>query len=113
MAQLLQYGVEMLRINPSNNSIERSRDGRNWTRRYSGRTYGTFHDLCLVGSDIYAATEKGVVCSSDGGLNWRAKRLTASYGVFQSLSLRGTELWAQTSKGIYVSKDGGLNWIKK
>lgn len=113
MAQLLQYGAEMLRINPSNNSIERSRDGRNWSRRYSSQTYGIFHDLCIVGSLIYAATSKGVIFSRDGGLNWSSKRLTDSFGTFQTLMLRGTELWAQTTKGTYVSKDNGLNWSKR
>ena len=41
MAQMIQYGREMLRINPSNNTIEYTRDGRNWTRRYSSQYYGT------------------------------------------------------------------------
>lgn len=113
MAQLLQYGAEMLRINPSNNSIEYSRDGRNWTRKFSSQYYGTFYDLCLVGSDVYAATQKGVIFSHDGGRNWTGKYTGTTYGTFQSLMLRGTELWAQTTKGTYVSKDGGRNWMKR
>ena len=113
MAQLLQYGAEMLRINPSNNAIEYSRDGRNWTRRFSSQCYGTFFDLCLVGPDVYAATQKGVFFSHDGGRNWTGKYIGPSYGTFQTLMLRGTELWAQTTKGTYVSKDGGRNWMKR
>lgn len=113
MAQLLEYGREMLRINTANNSIEYSRDGRNWTRRYSSQYYGAFYDLCLVGSDVYAATEKGVIYSHDGGRNWANKYTGTSYGTFHSLMLHGTEIWAQTTKGTYVSKDNGRNWMKK
>lgn len=113
MAQMVEFGREMIRINPSNNTIEYSRDGRNWTRRYSSQYYGTFYDLCVVGSDIYAASAKGVIYSRDGGLNWSTKCTSTSYGTFQTLILRGTELWAQTTKGTYVSKDGGRNWMKK
>ena len=113
MTQLLQCGAEMLRINPSNNAVEYSRDGRNWTRRYSSRYYGTFYDLCLVGSDVYAATQKGVIFSRDGGRNWTGKYTGSSCGTFQTLMLRGIEIWAQTTKGTYVSKDGGRNWMKR
>ncbi len=113
MAQMIQYGREMLRINPSNNTIEYTRDGRNWTRRYSSQYYGTFFDLCLVGSDIYAATQKGVIYSHDGGTNWTTKCTSSAYGTFQSLMLRGTEIWATTTKGTFASKDGGRNWTRK
>ncbi len=113
MPQLIEYGREMLRINSSNNTIEYSRDGRNWTRRHASQYYGTFFDLCLVGSDIYAATSKGVIYSHNGGINWTIKCNSTYYGTFQSLMLHGTELWAQTSKGLYVSKDGGRNWMQK
>lgn len=113
MPQLIQFGREMLRINPSNNVIELSRDGRNWTRKCSSQSYGTFYDLCDVGADIYAATSKGVFISRDGGTNWTCKCNSSAYGTFQSLMLRGTELWATTTKGTYASKDGGRNWVKK
>lgn len=113
MSQLIEYGRDMIRINPSNNTIEYSRDGRNWTRRHSSQYYGTFYDLCLVGSDLYAATAKGVIYSHDGGQNWTGKCTSSAYGTFRTLMLRGMELWAQTSKGTYVSKDGGRNWTKR
>ena len=50
MPQLIECGTELILINSSNNSIEYSRDGRNWVRRCSTQAYGTFIDLCLFGS---------------------------------------------------------------
>ena len=46
MSQSIEYGRVMLCINTSNNTIEISRYGRNWTRCYSSPHYGTFDDLC-------------------------------------------------------------------
>lgn len=113
MPQLIEYGRDLIRINPSNNTIEYSHDGRNWTRRCASQYYGTFYDLCLVAPDLYAATAKGVIYSHDGGRNWTTKCTNPAYGTFQTIMARGNELWAQTTKGTYVSKDGGRNWIRK
>lgn len=46
MSQSIEYGRVMFCINTSNNTIEISRYGRNWTRCYSSPHYGTFDDLC-------------------------------------------------------------------
>lgn len=113
MPQLIECGGELIRINPANNSIEYSRDGRNWTRRCTSSAYGTFLDLCLFGPMVYAVTSKGVYFSKDKGLNFTLKCNSSAYGTFQSIMVRGTELYAQTSKGLYASRDEGRNWTRK
>ena len=113
MPQLIECGTELIRINSSNNSIDYSRDGRNWVRRCSTQAYGTFIDLCLFGSFLYAVTSKGIYFSRDKGVNFTSKCVSSAYGTFQTLMVRGTELYAQTSKGLYASKDGGVNWVRK
>ena len=45
---------ELLRINPSNNTIEVSTNGgRSWSPRCTNASYGTFRDLLLVGLTRY------------------------------------------------------------
>lgn len=110
---MIDVGKEMLRINPQTNAIESSRDSRNWIRRCMSKSYGTFKDLCLFGSCVYAVTSKGVYYSRDNGLNWMTKCVTQAYGEFQTIMAHGTELYAQTTKGLYASRDNGLNWIRK
>lgn len=114
MPQLIEIGTELYRINHAKNTIEYSRDkGRNWTAKCTSKSYGTFMDLCLFGSELYAVTSKGVYYSKDGGRNFASKCTSSSYGEFQTLMVQGSVLFAQTSKGLYASKDGGRNWTKK
>lgn len=114
MAQIIEIGRDIYRINPIKNSIEFSRDGgRNWTSKCTSSAYGTFKDLCLYGSEIYAVTSKGIFFSRDGGRNWTSKCTSSAYGEFQTLMARGAELYTQTSKGLYASKDGGRNFTRK
>ena len=43
MAQMIQRGSELLRINTQKNDIEYSKDGgRTWHRRYTGSNAGTY-----------------------------------------------------------------------
>lgn len=114
MSQFIEVGREIYRINPSKNHIEFSKDGgRNWTSKCTSSSYGTFMDLCLFGTEIYAVTSKGIYFSKDGGRNFTSKCTSSSYGEFQTIMARGSELYAQTSKGLYASKDGGRNWTRK
>lgn len=110
---MIEVGRELLRINSQNNTIEYSKDGRNWIRRGSSSAYGTFKDLCLFGQYLYAVTSKGVYYTKDNGVNWSPKTVSKSFGEFQTIMASGTELYAQTSKGLYYSKDGGVNWIRQ
>lgn len=113
MPQLIECGRELIRINPATNTIEHSSDGRNWMIRFRSNIAGTFLDLCLYGSYIFAVTSKGIYVSRDNGHNWNLRCVSTVYGTFQTIMVRGTELYAQTSKGLYVSRDEGHNWTKR
>ena len=72
MPQIIKIGGglfskgELLRINPSNNSIESSGNGgRSWITRCTNASYGTFRDLLLVGREILAATSRGLYVSTN------------------------------------------------
>ncbi len=114
MPNLITVGNELIRINPSNNRIECSTNqGRTWNARYTGSYCGEFTDLLLYGTEIIAATDKGVYCSTNGGRTWNA-RYTGSYcGTFLSLADGGKELLAQTSKGLYYSTNSGRTWNRR
>ncbi len=114
MAQLIQRGRELLRINTQKNHIQYSTDsGRNWMTRYTGTYPGTFVDLFNFGNEIIACTSKGLFVSKDEGRNWQT-RYTGSYcGTFQQLASDGKNILATTSKGLFISRDGGRNWNKR
>lgn len=111
MPAMINYGSEMIRINPANNRIEYSTNrGLSWSSRCSSGSYGTFKDLLPYGSELLATTSKGVYYSTNKGLAWSCRCSSASYGEFLSLMDGGSELLAQTSKGLYYSTNKGLSW---
>ena len=114
MAQMIQRGSELLRINAQKNTIEYSKDGgRNWRSRYTGSLAGIFVDLFSYGPEILACTSKGIYYSKDGGNNWRNRYNNNNCGSFLQLASDGQYLLATTSKGLYYSKDGGMNWRRR
>ncbi len=114
MAQMIQRGRELVRINIPKNTIEYSPDGgRNWNRRCSSNSYGNFKDLIDYGNEILACTSKGIYYSKDDGRNWSSRYIGSSYGDFIQLTTDGSTILANTSKGLYYSKDGGRNWHKR
>lgn len=116
MAQMIQAGKEMIRINPAKNSIEYStNDGRSWHSRCTvTSTYGTFMDLLLYGTELLAVTSKGVYYTTNNGSSWHSRCLNSlTLGEFQSLMDGGNELLAQTTKGLYYSTNEGRTWTKR
>jgi len=114
MAQMIQSGKEIIRINTQKNSIEYSIDGgRNWHLRYCGSYAGTFADLVLFGSEVIACTSKGLYYSKDDGRNWHSRYASSFAGTFLQLMVDGSTLLATTSKGLFYSKDSGRNWHKR
>ena len=86
MAQMIQRGSELLRINTQKNDIEYSKDGgRTWHRRYTGSNAGTYH----------------------------SRYTGSSYGSFIQLASDGQNILATTSKGLYYSKDSGRTWHRR
>ena len=114
MAQMIQRGREIVRINMQKNSIEYSQDGgQNWHNRYMGSSAGTFVDLLDYGSEILACTSKGIYYSNDDGRNWHSRFMGSSAGSFSQLMVDGGKVLATTSKGLFYSTDGGRNWHRR
>ena len=104
---------ELLRINPSNNTIEVSTNGgRSWSPRCTNASYGTFRDLLLVGSEILATTSRGLYVSTTSGRSF-SPRCVNSSGEFINLQNEGNTLLANTTKGLYYSTNGGRSWVRR
>ena len=106
---------ELLRINPSNNTIEVSTNGgRSRSPRCTNTSYGTFRDLLPVGREILAATSRGIFVSSNAARSFSPRCTnTASYGEFINLQADGSTLLANTTKGLYYSTNGGRGWVRR
>ncbi len=105
---------ELIRINPSNNSIESSGNGgRSWIPRCTNTSYGTFRDLLLVGREILVATSRGLYVSTNSARSFSPRCVNSSYGEFINLQDEGNTLLANTSKGLYYSTNGGRSWVRR
>lgn len=105
---------ELIRINPSNNSIESSGNGgRSWIPRCTNTSYGTFRDLLLVGREILAATSRGLYVSTNAARSFSPRCVNTSYGDFLNLQDEGNTLLANTTHGLYYSTNGGRSWVRR
>ena len=111
MPAMINYGSEMIRINPAKNQLEYSTNqGRTWSLRYNGSSAGNFLDLLFYGSELMAVTNKGLFYSTNQGRTWSLRYNGSSAGNFITLMDGGTELLAQTDKGLYYSTNSGRTW---
>ena len=121
MPQIIKIGGglfskgELIRINPSNNTIEVStNEGRSWSPRCTNTSYGTFRDLLPVGREILAVTSRGLYVSTNSGRSFSPRCTnTSSYGDFLNLQEEGNTLLANTTKGLYYSTNGGRSWVRR
>ncbi len=105
---------ELLRINPSNNTIEVSANGgRSWSPRCTNASYGTFRDLLPVGREILAATSRGLYVSTNSARSFSPRCVNSSYGDFINLQDEGNTLLANTTHGLYYSTNGGRSWVRR
>ena len=105
---------ELIRINPSNNSIESSGNGgRSWIPRCTNASYGNFRDLLPVGREILAVTSRGLYVSTNSARSFSPRCVNTSYGEFLNLQDEGNTLLANTSKGLYYSTNGGRSWVRR
>jgi len=75
MPAMINYGSEMIRINPAKNQLEYSTNqGRTWTLRYNGSSAGTFSTLMDGGTELLAQTDKGLYYSTNSGRTWTLRR---------------------------------------
>ena len=120
MPQIIKIGGglfssgELIRINPSNNTIEVSTNGgRSWIPRCTNTSYGTFRDLLPVGREILAATSRGLYVSTNAGRSFSPRCVNSSYGEFLNLQDEGNTLLANTTRGLYYSTNGGRSWVRR
>lgn len=114
MPQIVTYGKDLLRINMQKNSIEYSTNGgRAWLNRFCMGSVGTFRDLLVMGTDLFAATSKGLYLSRNGGASWISRYCNSEVGEFLSLASDGSEMLATTTKGLYASRNQGLTWERR
>ncbi len=70
---------------------------------------GVFNDFAIIGTDVYAATNKGVFVSTNNGNSWTKLSHIPSYSIY----FDGTNLFAGSmAGGVYISTDYGLNWTQ-
>lgn len=114
MPQIVTFGKEMLRINPQKNTIEYSTTGgRIWQTRFCMNSAGTFKDLLVMGTNVFAITSKGLYWSQNNGMTWMTRYNNSAVGEFISLATDGTELIATTTKGLYASRNQGQTWERR
>ncbi len=106
---------ELLRINPSTNTIEVStNEGRSWSQRCVNSSYGTFRDLLVFGREILAATTRGLYVSTNAARSFSPRCVSnSSYGDFLNLQADGNTLLANTTRGLYYSTNGGRGWMRR
>ena len=95
MPKMISSGGELIRINPSNNHVEFSRNrGVSWMTRCSSSGYGVFKDLLEYDGALYACTSaaKSLEFIQDGG----------------------RELLGGTADGhVYFSTNKGVSWLRR
>ena len=105
MAQIIQRGKELLRINTQKNTIESSKDGgRSWHIRFASSIAGCFVDLYDNGSELLACTSRGIYVSKDEGHSWHSRCTSSMFGSFVQLTSDGQNLIAKTSKAACDNK---------
>lgn len=116
MPQTIQYGNELIRINPINKSIDYSTSaGKTWHVRYKfSSSTGQFQSLCAYGSELLAITSIGLFYSTTGGKTWHLRnRNSSTTGDFVELINNGKELLAETTVGLFYSINCGKTWHLK
>jgi photosystem II stability/assembly factor-like uncharacterized protein len=86
-----------------------SRTLKNWPRQLDA----VVHDMAFASDRWFAASENGLLVSSDQGTTWRPEPL----GPLATLSVQsvrvsadGRRLWVVSLRGLVFSTDGGQSW---
>ena len=91
--------------------IFRSTDyGDSWSRVYDDLSTQVF-DFSAYGTEMYAATNRGVLCSTDSGLTWKIRNAGLSNKNVQAVAKSdGVLIAGMLWDGIFRSTDSGANW---
>ncbi|MCF8259491.1 MAG: choice-of-anchor A family protein [Melioribacteraceae bacterium] len=84
-------------------------NGTDWTQIISSMSVGFVWDLAVDGSEIIAATDRGLYISNDDGANWELLALE-TYDIRAVLKV-GDNIFAGTwGGGVFKSTDDGSSW---
>jgi photosystem II stability/assembly factor-like uncharacterized protein len=99
-----KYGSDSLFI------FRSSDNGESWVRLVEVKA----HLIASVGSDVFAAHDRGLIRSTDSGASWTAadSGFVGPYRYVMSLVVAGPNLFAGTDGGVYRSTDGGTIWAE-
>lgn len=85
-------------------------NGDSWTRVFNSTIERT-NDIEMIGTTIFAATDFGVLVSTDLGANWSYRNNGMLNTYVHSIDAIGSNLIIGTEgAGVYISTDNGLNW---
>ena len=95
-----------------NQRIFRSIDGgMNWTMVYQGTAvFNPIWQMAMNGNLVVAASEFGVLVSSDLGNTWNFANNGLSSTTCIAIEILGINLWTSTFEGVFFSNDFGANW---
>ena len=113
MSLMAMCGSEMVRYNPSSNTIESSSNrGMTWFKRVSCSGMGRIRSLVSHKGELVLCSNQGIYFSKNKGITWfKRNSLDCNFVDMQDL---GTVLMAVTSDGkVYVSSSSGFSWFKR
>jgi hypothetical protein len=88
--------------------VFRSEDnGAHWTSSSNGLTSIRINALTVLGTDLFAGSDKGVARSTDNGATWTE---TSYRDDLDLLTVGGTELFAVSAGVLSHSTDNGTSW---
>ena len=88
--------------------------GTNWTNFSTGiqSQYNSIHTLAIVGGELYAGYQNGVLHSANMGTNWTSKSNGITAIDVNSLIKENGKLFAGSYYGLYTSVDNGDTWLR-
>ena len=111
MSLMVLNGQEMVRYNPTANTIEYSNRGTTWFKRCNCSGMGTIRALTMHKGEILLCSDRGVYFSKNGGCTWFMRDPTDKE--FTDIQSMGNEVMGITSDGrVYVSSNG-FCWFRR
>jgi len=93
-----------------------SNNGASWTPLITGLRNTRIYALVVNGSNIFAASDQGVLSSRDAGTSWTTNDdwpKCGDGGYLREFAMSGSDLFLATCRGIFYSKDNGESWTEK
>lgn len=109
--QIAVSGQNIFASTLSNGVYRKTDNGDTWISINNGLTTSYINVLTVVGSNLFAGTDKGVFRISNNGTNWEVGNggLPDKCEV-DDIAVLGSYVFIATNKGVYRSADQGKNW---